>query len=101
MISRVLKIRAMFEDFTNGSIKDADLVEAIDIIRKARELYSAEPVEVSGKSYKKIKDKAERKEAKKKYLELLEYNDEIEISKFVCKEIDKFSTDIYGKMAQI
>ncbi len=100
-VVRVLKIRAMFEDFTNGSIKDADLVESIDIIRKARELYSAEPVEVSGKSYKKIKDKAERKEAKKKYRELLEYNDEIEISKFVCKEIDKFSTDIYGKMAQI
>ena len=100
-VVRVLKIRAMFEDFTNGSIKDADLVESIDIIRKARELYTAEPVEVSGKSYKKIKDKAERKAAKKKYHELLEYNDEIEISKFVCNEIDKFSTDIYGKMAQI
>ncbi len=100
-VVRVLKIRAMFEDFTNGSIKDADLVESIDIIRKARELSTVEPAVVSKKDYKEIKDKAERKEAKKKYKEALEYNDEIEISKFICDEIDKFSTDTYSKMALI
>lgn len=100
-VVRVLKIRAMFEDFTNGSIKDSDLVESIDIIRKARELSAAEPVAVSKKDYKGIKDKTERKAAIKKYNEALEYNDEIEISKFICDEIDKFSTDTYSKMASI
>lgn len=100
-VVRVLKIRAMFEDFTNGSIKDADLVESIDIIRNARELYELEPVEVSKKDYKSIKDKVERKTAKKKYLEALEHNDEIEISKFICAEIDKFSTDTYTEIASI
>ena len=100
-VVRVLKIRAMFEDFTNGSIKDADLVESIDIIRKAREFYTLEPVAVSKKDYKSIKDKAKRKEAKKKYQETVERNNEIEISKFVCAEIDKFSTDTYSKIASI
>ncbi len=99
-VVRVLKIRAMFEDFTNGSIKDADLVESIDIIRNARELYELEPVAVSKKDYKSIKDKAKRKEAKKEYLAAIERNDEIEIAKFVCAEIDKFSTDIYSEMAE-
>ena len=99
-VVRVLKIRAMFEDFTNGSIKDADLVESIDIIRNARELYELEPVAVSKSDYKSIKDRSARKEAKKKYQEALERNNEIEISKFVCGEIDKFSTGVYTKIAE-
>ena len=98
-VVRVLKIRAMFEDFTNGSIKDADLVESIDIIRKARALYLLEPTAVSKRDYRSIKDKEQRKEAKKKYRDALAQNNEIEISKFVCSEIDKFSTDTYSKIA--
>lgn len=100
-IVRVLKIRAMFEDFTNGSIKDADLVEAIDIIRGARVLCLEEPIEASKKDYKGIKDKDERNQAKKKYRETVTHNNEIEISKFVCAEIDKFSTDTYDKILHI
>lgn len=100
-VVRVLKIRAMFEDFTNGSIKDADLVDSIDIIRNARELYTLEPAAVSKKDYKSVKDKAARKEAKKKYQEAVERNNEIEISKFVCAEIDKFTNDTYSRIAAI
>lgn len=100
-VVRILKIRAMFEDFTNGSIKDFDLVESIDIIRKAREYYALEPVAVSKKDYKRITDKAERRKAKCKYHEACERNDEIEISKLICNEIDKFSTDTYAKIASI
>ena len=40
---------------------------------------------------KSIKDKAERKAAKKAYLADVDYNNEIEIAKFVCEELDKFS----------
>ncbi len=38
-IVKVLKIRAMFEDYGNGVLQDEDLVEAIDLIDEAKELY--------------------------------------------------------------
>ncbi len=91
-VIRVLKVRAMFEDYGNGVLKDAELVEVIDIIRKAKEMAVASPKALDKKSYKSIKDKEERKAAKKAYLADKEFNDEIEIGKFVCEELDKFST---------
>ena len=91
-VVRVLKIRAMFEDYGNGILKDAELVEVIDIIRKAKEMAVASPKALDKKSYKSIKDKEERKAAKKAYLADKEFNDEIDIGKFVCEELDKFST---------
>ena len=91
-VIRVLKVRAMFEDYGNGILKDAELVEVIDIIRKAKEMAVAMPKALDKKSYKSIKDKEERKAAKKAYLADKEFNDEIEIGKFVCEELNKFST---------
>lgn len=91
-VIRVLKVRAMFEDFGNGVLKDAELVEVIDIIRNAKEMAVASPKALDKKSYKSIKDKEERKIAKKAYLADKEFNDEIEIGKFVCEELQKFST---------
>lgn len=91
-VVRVLKIRAMFEDFGNNVLDDGNLVEAVDIIRKSREMCDATPLSVSKKEYKSIKDKTERKAAKKAYKEKLEYNEEIEIAKFVCDELNKFET---------
>ncbi len=91
-VIRVLKVRAMFEDYGNGVLKDAELVEVIDIIRNAKEMAVASPKALDKKSYKSIKDKEERKAAKKAYLADKEFNDEIEIGKFVCEELDKFST---------
>ena len=93
-VIRVLKVRALFEDYGNGITNDAQLVEGIDIIRNAREMATQEP-KVLEKSYKSIKDKVERKAAKKAYQADFEYNEEIEISKFVCEELDKFSTDTF------
>ncbi len=93
-VVRVLKVRAMFEDYDNGALSDKDLVETIDLIRNAREMSASKPKTVS-KDYKQIKDKSERKAAKKAYRADLVYNDEIEISKFVCQELDKFSDDVY------
>lgn len=91
-IVRVLKIRAMFEDYGNGINNDANLVEAVEIIRDAKELEGKEHVDASKKSYKAIKDKAERKAAKKQYKEALKLNEEIDISVFVCDELNKFDT---------
>ena len=90
-VIRVLKIRSMFEDYGNGVLNDGDLVEAIDIIRNARDMSGEDAVAADKKLWKSIKDKAARKQAKKAYLEAVEFNEEIEVSKFVCDELDKFS----------
>ena len=87
-IIRVLKVRALFEDFGNGIINDGQLVEGVDIIRNAREMADKTPKFTNKKDYKSIKDKAERKKA-------MELDEEIIISKFVCDELDKFSTDAF------
>ncbi|NLX94317.1 MAG: MFS transporter, partial [Clostridiales bacterium] len=39
-IARVLRIRALFEDYGNGVLRDEDLVETIDIINEANELFA-------------------------------------------------------------
>lgn len=92
----VLKVRALFEDYGNGVIKDHDLVETISIIRKARELQFATPEVVDKKSYKKLKDKNERRAAKRAMNDALDRNDDIAIAKFVCEELDRFSS-AFGK----
>ncbi len=94
-VIRVLKVRALFEDYANGVTKDEQLVEGIDIIRDARKMAAEQPKAVDKKSYKSIKDKALKKAAKKAYKDALGFNEEIEISKFVCDELDKFGTDVF------
>ena len=91
-VIRVLKVRAMFEDYGNGVLKDEELVEVVDIIRKSREMATAQPKTLDKKSYKSVKDKEARRAAKKAYKADMEFNEEIEIAKFVCEELDKFST---------
>lgn len=93
-VVRVLKVRALFEDYGNGITNDSQLVEGIDIIRHTREMAVAAPKAADKKSYKSVKGKAERKAAKKAYKAELEFNEEIEISKFVCAELDKFSSPV-------
>ena len=83
-IVKVLKIRAMFEDYGNGITNDQTLVEAIDIIREAREL-----------AVKEVKA-LNKKDGKKAYKEARRFNDEIEIAKMVCSELDKFSSKAYA-----
>ena len=90
-VIRVLKVRAMFEDYGNGILNDKALVETVDIIRTSREMAFATPKVLNKKSYKSQTDKALRKAAKKQYNEDKNFNDEIEIAKFVCDELDKFS----------
>lgn len=91
---KVLKIRALFEDYGNGILKDRDLVEAIDTIREAEKYAAYEPKNIA--EYKAVKKaaigKAEKKLAKKEYRKAVEFNQNIEISKFVVKEMDRFNT---------
>ena len=93
-IVRILKIRALFEDYANGVLDDGNLVEAVDIIREAKALVNEKPQKAT-RDYKSIKDKVQKKAAKKAYKAVLERNEEIEISKLVCAELDKFETPFY------
>jgi len=99
-VIRVLKVRALFEDYSNGALSDENLVEAIDIINNAREKSALKPTELSKDSYRKLKNRAERKAAKKAYKQAVELNDEIDISHFVCDEIDKFNTPLMQKKVE-
>ena len=94
-VIRVLKVRALFEDYGNGITNDAQLVEGIDIIRDARNMATQMPKILDKNSYKSVKDKALKKAAKKAYQADVEFNEEIEISKFVCDELNKFSTETF------
>ncbi len=94
-VVRVLRVRAMYEDYGNGALKDEDLVEGVDIIRNSREMAVATPKVLDKKSYKNISDKEQKKAAKKAYLADKQFNEEIEIAKFVCAELDKYSTPVY------
>lgn len=94
-VIRVLRVRAMYEDFGNGALKDETLVEGVEIIRNARETAVAEPKVLDKKSIRSITDKAAKKAAKKAYEADKRFNDEIEIAKFVCAELDKFSNPVY------
>lgn len=100
-VVRVLRVRALFEDYGNGVCNDERLVEAIDIIRNARQLASEEVQPISKKSYKSVKRGPERREAKKAYKEAFKRNEEIEISKFVCLELDKFSRPAAAKKVEL
>lgn len=91
---RVLKVRAVFEDYGNNAMKDKDIVEMIDLVNNAKEMAVAAPKTVDKSMYKGISDKAERKAAKKAYREALDYNEEIEISKFVVDELNKFNSTL-------
>lgn len=94
-VIRVLKVRAMFEDYSNGILDDKALVETVDIIRTSREMAVATPKVLDKKAYKSLTDKEARKAAKKQYNEDKNFNNEIEIAKFVCDELDKFSRPEY------
>ena len=98
-IIKVLKIRALFEDYGNGILKDSDLVETIDIIKQAKAHECAQPKDI--KAYKlaikQAKDKASKKVAKKEYNDAKQYNVDIEISKMVLEEMARFDTT-FGKI---
>lgn len=90
-VIRVLQVRALFEDFGNKALKNRQIVEAIDLVNDAREKAAAEPVSTNKADYKL----ETRKASKKAYKEALNFNEEIEISKFVCAELDKFDSDLF------
>jgi len=79
----VLKIRAMFEDYGNKTLSDELLIEGCEIIRNAEEYIAKTPVDLK---------KAKKSLAKNEYRSTKEENEQIEISRFIFDELNKFST---------
>lgn len=116
-VVRVLQVRALFEDYGNNALDNHQIVEAIDMVEEARKMSVAEPKSVSKSIYRNVtkeykkqrknvsdKDKLARlkkdykanlKAAKLEYKEALAFNEEIDISKFVCDELEKFDSNLY------
>ncbi|MBE6821153.1 MAG: hypothetical protein E7516_08915 [Ruminococcaceae bacterium] len=95
---KVLKIRALFEDYGNGVLKDKDLVEAVEAVREANELADAQPADLKALRAEKrtASGKEAKKAARKAYREAVAFNQNIEISKIVLDEMDRFNTP-FGK----
>ncbi|MBQ7203776.1 MAG: MFS transporter [Eubacterium sp.] len=89
-VIRVLKVRSLFEDYSNNALENAQIVEAIELVDNARKMAEETPKSTNKLDYQQ--NGVSKKEAKKAYKEALEYNEEIDISKFVCEELDKFNT---------
>ena len=104
-VVKVLKVRAMFEDFNNGAVSNEKLVEGVDIIRQANENKDAKPADASKKAYKAkrraCKTKEEKKACKKAYREALEFNENLQIDSFVRDEISKFETPLYIHQVEV
>ena len=77
----VLKIRAMFEDYGNGELEDAQLVDAMKIIKGAKDNLQRKVID-------KSLSKAEIKEIKK-------YNEFVDGLPIVREELEKFNTERY------
>jgi len=93
-IVKVLQLRAMFEDYGNGVLNDRDIVSAIDMIEDAGRMAASQPKDIKAlkAAVKKSETKAEKRAAAKELKAAAEFNDNIEISKIVMDEINKFNT---------
>lgn len=93
-IVKVLQLRAMFEDYGNGVLNDRSMVSAIDMLEEASTMAAAEPKNLAElkSAVKNAKNKADKKEAKSMLKNAVEYNENIEISKIVMEEINKFDS---------
>lgn len=94
-VVKVLKIRALFEEYGLKVHKDRDLVDVIDLIEITRENLGKEPVPVDKaklKAAKKAKDYAAVEKIKEEIKAAEELNAIIEDADFVMKEVNKYDT---------
>lgn len=75
----VLKIRAMFENYSLGALDDGELEEAMEIIREAKENFGKEKI------------KAAKNASKEEKKQLKETNLAIERASIIMQDLNKFS----------
>ncbi|MBO5332813.1 MAG: MFS transporter [Clostridia bacterium] len=92
----VLKIRAMFEDYGNNELDDAQLVDAMKIIKGAKADLQKKKVDKTAlKLAKKQKDSDAISLAKAELREIRKHNEFVESLPIVKDELDKFNTERY------
>ncbi|MDR1806123.1 MAG: MFS transporter [Clostridium sp.] len=98
-MARVLKIRAMFEDYGNGTLEDASLAEGVEIIRYAQETNGAEKKLLTKTAIQSAKQlpkgdsrTAALKGAREDYFKTRQYNEDVEIAHYVIDELHKFDS---------
>ena len=94
-IIKVLRVRALFEDYGNHVLRDRDIVETIDMIDESAQFENAQPKDLKKMkaAIKSAPTKQARTAARKLYKGAAEDNDTIEISKIVMEEMRKFDTE--------
>lgn len=93
-VIRVLKIRAMFEDYSNGFVSDEELTEGMEIIKTSFDTVKGnKPAKLDKALYKKA-GKQDKKQAKAAYNAAKEKAEEYDICVFVTEELQKYSTTV-------
>ena len=93
---KVLKIRAMFDDYANNVLTDEQIVEGVELIKEAKEYACKEKAPASKdciRAARKTHDKVKIKEAKEQYKNVLRDSEIIATSKYVLDELERFETE--------
>lgn len=99
-IVKVLKIRALFEDYGNKVYKDRELVDTIDLIEEAKIASTMQPIEIDKnavKNAKKTKNKETVAAVKEQMKKDIETNAMIQDSAIILAEINKYDTELGQK----
>ena len=92
----VLKIRAMFEDYGNGELDNAQLIDAMNIIKGANENLQKKIIDKSAlKLARKTKNKGAILAEKEKIREAKKHNEYVDGLPIVVEELNKFNTERY------
>ena len=92
----VLKIRAMFEDYGNGELDNAQLIDAMKIIKGAKADLQKKDIDKSELKFaKKQKNKEAIQKAKAEIKEVRKHNEFVSGLPIVKEELDKFNTQRY------
>lgn len=93
-IVKVLQLRAMFEDYGNGVLNDKDIVSTIEMIEESSVMAKSQPKDIYAlkAAVKGAGSRSDRRLAKKELKTAIEFNENIEISKIVMEEVNKFES---------
>lgn len=112
-ISRVLRIRAMFDDHSMGVLTDDTLIKAMQIIHTAKSCVGEEKQAITRDEIRKARalphktaeEKKLRSEqieiAKKNFKQAKEHNIDVELSPFIMDEMNKFTQQRYIEQLKI
>lgn len=96
---KVLKIRALFEDYGNNVLSDEALIETVDMIKEAEQYCDREMIPLSRdklqeakRQARKSKDRSAIKKAKESYQAQREENEKIETAGYIMRELYRYTT---------